>query len=87
MFIAVPDKKVKLTLTYPPSISRNFDEILRVLDSLQLTACSKVATPADWKQGDDVVILPGVSTEEAGRLFPCHTTVNPYLRTTPQPKG
>ncbi len=87
VFVVGPDKKVKLTLTYPPSTGRNFDEILRVLDSLQLTAYQKVATPADWKQGEDVVILPGVSDDEAGELFPGYTTVKPYLRTTAQPKG
>jgi alkyl hydroperoxide reductase subunit AhpC len=87
VFIIGPDKKVKLSITYPPSTGRNFDEILRVLDSLQLTAYKKVATPADWKQGDDVVILPGVSNEEADKLFPGYKTVKPYLRTTPQPKG
>ena len=87
VFIVGPDKKVKLTLTYPPSTGRNFDEILRVLDSLQLTAYQKVATPADWKQGEDVVILPGVSDDEAGELFPGYTTVKPYLRTTAQPEG
>jgi len=86
VFIIGPDKKVKLSLTYPPSTGRNFDEILRVLDSLQLTAYKKVATPVDWKQGEDVVILPGVSTEEAGQLFPGYRTVKPYLRMTPQPK-
>ncbi len=86
VFIIGPDKKVKLTLTYPPSTGRNFDEILRVLDSLQLTAYKKVATPVDWKQGDDVVILPGVSTEEADKLFSGYRTVKPYLRMTPQPK-
>jgi alkyl hydroperoxide reductase subunit AhpC len=87
VFIVGPDKKVKLSLTYPPSTGRNFDEIIRVLDSLQLTAYKKVATPADWKQGDDVVILPGVSNDEAGKLFPGFKTIKPYLRTTPQPKG
>ena len=87
VFIIGPDKKVKLTLTYPPSTGRNFDEILRVLDSLQLTAYKKVATPVDWKQGDDVVILPGVSSDEADKLFPGYRTVKPYLRMTPQPKA
>jgi peroxiredoxin len=87
VFIVGPDKKVKLSLTYPPSTGRNFDEIIRVLDSLQLTAYKKVATPADWKQGEDVVILPGVSNEEAQQLFPGFKTIKPYLRTTPQPKG
>jgi alkyl hydroperoxide reductase subunit AhpC len=87
VFIIGPDKKVKLSLTYPPSTGRNFDEILRVIDSLQLTAYRKVATPADWKQGEDVVILPGVSKEEADQLFPGYKTVKPYLRTTPAPRG
>ncbi len=86
VFIIGPDKKVKLSLTYPPSTGRNFDEILRVLDSLQLTAYRKVATPVDWKQGEDVVILPGVSKEEADKLFPGYRTIKPYLRMTPQPK-
>ena len=86
VFIIGPDKKVKLSLTYPPSTGRNFDEILRVLDSLQLTAYKKVATPVDWKQGEDVVILPGVSTEEADKLFPGYRTVKPYLRMTAQPR-
>ncbi|MBI2765458.1 MAG: peroxiredoxin [Chloroflexi bacterium] len=86
VFIIGPDKKVKLTLTYPPSTGRNFDEVLRVLDSLQLTAYKKVATPVDWKQGDDVVILPSVSNDEAATLFPGYRTVKPYLRMTSQPK-
>ena len=85
VFIIGPDKKVKLSLTYPPSTGRNFDEILRVLDSLQLTAYKKVATPVDWKQGDDVVILPAVSNEDADTLFPGYRTVKPYLRMTAQP--
>jgi thioredoxin-dependent peroxiredoxin len=85
VFIIGPDKKVKLTLTYPPSTGRNFDEILRVLDSLQLTAYSKVATPVDWKQGEDVVILPGVSNDQANDLFPGFRTIKPYLRMTSQP--
>jgi peroxiredoxin len=87
VFVIGPDKKVKLTLTYPPSTGRNFDEILRVIDSLQLTAYKKVATPADWKQGQDVVILPSVSKDDADKLFPGYKTVKPYLRTTPQPKN
>ena len=87
VFVIGPDKKLKITLTYPPSTGRNFDEILRVIDSLQLTAYQSVATPADWKQGDDVVILPGVSDEDAAEKFPGYTTVKPYLRTTSQPKG
>ena len=86
VFVIGPDKKVKLTLTYPPSTGRNFQEILRVIDSLQLTANHSVATPADWKQGDDVVISPAISNEEIPGLFPKgHTEVKPYLRTTPQP--
>jgi alkyl hydroperoxide reductase subunit AhpC len=86
VFVIGPDKKVKLTLTYPPSTGRNFDEILRVIDSLQLTANSKVATPVDWKQGEDVVILPTISDEEAKALFPKgFKAVKPYLRLTPQP--
>jgi alkyl hydroperoxide reductase subunit AhpC len=85
VFVIGPDKKVKLTLTYPPSTGRNFDEILRVIDSLQLTMYKKVATPVDWNQGDDVVILPGVSDDDAKKLFPGFKTVKPYLRTTSQP--
>ncbi len=87
VFVIGPDKTLKITLTYPPSTGRNFDEILRVIDSLQLTAYQSVATPADWQQGDDVVILPGVSDEDAAKKFPGYTTVKPYLRTTPQPKS
>jgi len=86
VFIIAPDKKVKLTLTYPPSTGRNFAEILRVLDSLQLTEYYKVATPADWRDGDDVVILPSISDEEIPDNFPKgHKEIRPYLRTTPQP--
>lgn len=86
VFIIGPDKKIKLTLTYPASTGRNFDEILRVIDSLQLTANYKVATPVDWKHGEDVIIVPAVSNEEAERLFPQgFTQLKPYLRTTPQP--
>lgn len=86
VFIIGPDKKIKLTLTYPPSTGRNFHEILRVVDSLQLTAYQSVATPADWKQGDDVVILPSVADEDIPAKFPKgHKTIKPYLRTTPQP--
>lgn len=81
-----PDKKVKLTLTYPPSTGRNFQEILRVIDSLQLTAYHSVATPADWIDGGDVVILPSVSNEEIPSKFPKgHQEIRPYLRMTPQP--
>jgi alkyl hydroperoxide reductase subunit AhpC len=86
VFVIGPDKKVKLTLTYPAGTGRNFTEILRVIDSLQLTANYKVATPADWKQGDDVIITPAVSNEEADKAFPKgYKIVKPYLRTTPQP--
>lgn len=86
VFIIGPDKKIKLTLTYPASTGRNFTEILRVIDSLQLTANYKVATPADWNNGDDVIIIPAVSNEEASSRFPKgFTTVKPYLRKTPQP--
>jgi alkyl hydroperoxide reductase subunit AhpC len=85
VFIIGPDKKVKLTLTYPAATGRNFDEILRVLDSLQLTAKHQVATPSDWKQGEDVIITTAVSDEDAAKRFPGYTTVKPYLRTTKQP--
>lgn len=86
VFVIGPDKKVKLTITYPASTGRNFDEILRVIDSLQLTANYKVATPVDWKHGEDVIIVPAVSNEEAERLFDKgFTQIKPYLRTTPQP--
>ncbi|MAN26681.1 MULTISPECIES: peroxiredoxin [Mesonia] len=87
VFIISPDKKVKLTITYPPSTGRNFEEILRVIDSLQLTAYKKVATPANWKKGEDVVISPSVSNEEAEKLFPKgFKEVKPYLRMTSQPE-
>ena len=87
VFIIGPDKKLKLTLTYPASCGRNFDEILRVIDSLQLTAHHKGATPSDWKHGQDVIIVPSVSDEEANKLFPKgYRTLKPYLRVTPQPK-
>ena len=86
VFVIGPDKKVKLTLTYPASTGRNFDELLRVIDSLQLTANYKVATPADWKDGEDVVIVPAVNNEEAKTRFPKgFKAVKPYLRMTPQP--
>ena len=88
VFVIGPDKKVKLMITYPASTGRNFDEILRVIDSLQLTAKHKVATPVNWNDGDDVIIGSGVSDDEAKTLFPGGwTTVKPYLRTVPQPKG
>lgn len=86
VFIIGPDKKVKLTLTYPASTGRNFDELLRVLDSLQLTAHYSVATPANWKEGDDVVITPAIKDEDIPSKFPKgHTPIKPYLRMTPQP--
>lgn len=86
VFVIGPDKKVKLTLTYPASTGRNFQEILRVIDSLQLTANYQVATPADWKNGEDVIIVPAVSNEVAVEKFPKgFKSVKPYLRVTPQP--
>ena len=86
VFVIGPDNKVKLTLTYPASTGRNFDEILRVIDSLQLTANDQVATPVNWKEGEDVVIVPAVSDEDAKAKFPKgFTAVKPYLRITPQP--
>jgi len=88
VFVIGPDKKVKLTITYPASTGRNFDEILRVIDSLQLTAKHKVATPANWENGEDVIIGASVNDEEAKTLFPGGwKTVKPYLRVLPQPKG
>ena len=86
VFIIGPDKKVKLTLTYPASTGRNVDEVLRVLDSLQLTADYKVATPVNWKDGEDVIVVPALSDEEAKERFPKgFTAIKPYLRVTPQP--
>lgn len=86
VFIIGPDKKVKLIITYPASTGRNFDELLRVIDSLQLTAKYSVATPADWKHGEDVVIVPAVKDEDIPAKFPKgHRRVKPYLRLTPQP--
>jgi alkyl hydroperoxide reductase subunit AhpC len=86
VYVIGPDKKVKLTLTYPASTGRNFDEILRVIDSLQLTANYSVATPVNWKDGDDCIIVPAVSDEDAKAKFPAgFKTIKPYLRTTPQP--
>lgn len=86
VFVIGPDNKVKLTLTYPASTGRNFQELLRVIDSLQLTAQYSVATPADWKDGDDVIIVPAVSDEDAKVKFPKgFEAKKPYLRVTPQP--
>ena len=86
VFVIGPDNKVKLTLTYPASTGRNFDEILRVIDSLQLTAGHQVATPADWKDGEDVIVAPALSDEEATAKFPKgFEAKKPYLRVTPQP--
>jgi alkyl hydroperoxide reductase subunit AhpC len=86
VFIIGPDKRIKLLIVYPMTTGRNFQEILRVIDSMQLTAKHKVATPSDWKQGDDVIITGAVSDEEAKTLFPGYKTHKPYLRTTQQPK-
>ena len=85
VFVIGPDQRIKLILVYPMTTGRNFDEILRVIDSMQLTAQHRVATPADWKQGEDVIITPAVSNEEAATLFPGFKTHKPYLRTTKQP--
>lgn len=86
VFVIGPDKKIKLTITYPASTGRNFDEILRVIDSLQLTANYQVATPANWADGEDCIIVPAVPQEEVADKFPKgHTVVKPYLRYTPQP--
>jgi alkyl hydroperoxide reductase subunit AhpC len=86
VFVIGPDKTIKLILVYPMTTGRNFDEILRVIDSMKLTLAHKVATPADWKQGEDVIIVPAVSDEQAAALFPQGwTTHKPYLRTTKQP--
>jgi alkyl hydroperoxide reductase subunit AhpC len=87
VFVIGPDKKVKLTITYPASTGRNFDEILRVIDSLQLTAKHSVATPVDWKSGDDVIIVPSLSDADAKQKFPAGwKTIKPYLRVVKQPK-
>jgi alkyl hydroperoxide reductase subunit AhpC len=87
VFVIGPDKKIKLTLTYPMSTGRNFDEVLRVIDSIQLTAKHKVATPVNWKQGEDVIIVPAVSDDEAKQKFPGGWKApKPYLRIVPQPK-
>jgi alkyl hydroperoxide reductase subunit AhpC len=86
LFIIGPDKKVKLMITYPASVGRNFTEVLRVIDSLQLTANYSVATPADWKDGEDVIVVNSIKTEDIPAKFPKgHKVIKPYLRTTPQP--
>lgn len=86
VFVIGPDKKIKLTITYPASTGRNFLEILRVIDSLQLTAQHKVATPANWKDGEDCIVVPAVSDDDASKLFPKGVRkIKPYLRYTPQP--
>ena len=86
VFLIGPDKKIKMMLTYPMNTGRNFDEILRVLDSIQLTATHKVATPVNWKNGDDVIIPPSIGDEEAKKMFPAgFKTLKPYLRTVKQP--
>jgi len=88
VFVIGPDKKIKLSLTYPASTGRNFDEILRVIDSLQLTAKHQVATPVNWKHGEDVVIVPSVSDEDAKAKFPAGwKTLKPYLRVVAQPQA
>jgi alkyl hydroperoxide reductase subunit AhpC len=86
VYVIGPDNKIKLSLTYPASTGRNFQELVRVIDSLQLTAKHAVATPADWKQGDDVIITAAVSDDEAKERFPGYEAKKPYLRVTPQPK-
>lgn len=86
VFIIAPDKTIKLIITYPASTGRNFDELIRVIDSLQLTAYHKVATPANWQDGDDCVVVPAIKTEDIDAIFPKgYTEVKPYLRMTPQP--
>jgi len=87
VFVIGPDKKIKLMLSYPMSTGRNFDEVLRVLDSMQLTARHQVATPVNWKQGDEVIIAPTVSDEDARKKYPGGWKApRPYLRIIPQPK-
>ena len=86
VFVIGPDKNIKLMLVYPMTTGRNFDEILRVIDSMQLTAKHKVATPVNWSQGEDVIIVPAISNEEAEKIYPDGwNTVKPYLRTVKQP--
>ena len=87
VFVIAPDKTIRLILVYPMTTGRNFDELLRVIDSLQLTAEHRLATPVNWRQGEDVIISAAVSDEEASELFPGYVAVKPYLRTTPSPAG
>jgi alkyl hydroperoxide reductase subunit AhpC len=87
VFVIGPDKRIKFTISYPMTTGRNFDEILRALDSVQLTARHQVSTPANWKQGEDVIVVAAVSDEEAEKRFGGFTRVLPYLRTTPQPRA
>src|SRR5215469_8370475 len=87
VFVIGPDKKIKLVLVYPMTTGRNFDEVLRVIDSLQLTVKHRVSTPANWKPGQDVIISGAVSDDEAAKIFPGFKKVKPYLRTTAQPRG
>lgn len=87
VYVIGPDKKIKLVLTYPMTTGRNFDEILRAIDSMQLTAKHQVATPANWKQGEDVIITPAVSNEDAIKRFGAYETILPYLRKTKQPSA
>lgn len=87
VFVIGPDKNIKLMMTYPMTTGRNFDEVLRVIDSMQLTAKHKVATPVNWKQGDDVIIVPAISNEDAEKIYPDGwNTIKPYLRKVKQPK-
>ena len=86
VFVVGPDKKIKLILVYPMTTGRNFDEVLRVIDSLQLTAKHRVSTPANWKQGEDVIIAGSVSDDEAKQIFPGYRSPKPYIRITPQPR-
>ena len=86
VYVIDNNKKIRASIIYPPSAGRNFDEILRLIDSLQLTDNHKVATPVNWQDGEDVIIVPSVSNEEADKLFPKgYEEIRPYLRTTPQP--
>lgn len=86
VYVIDPNKKIRATFTYPPSAGRNFNEVLRLLDSLQLTDGYKVATPVNWEDGEDVIVVPSLSDEEADKAFPKgYTKIKPYLRTTPQP--